>query len=45
MILSVLGQLLSVFPFVVLCESAGFGSFTWWHYFALYAVYAVSYSV
>lgn len=43
MIIAVLGQLLSVFPFVVLCESAGFGGFTWWHYLALYAVYAVFY--
>lgn len=43
MILSVLGQLLSVFPFVVLCESAGFGGFTWWHYPVLYVVFAVFY--
>ncbi len=39
--LSVAAQLLSVFPFVVLCEAIGFGQFVWWHYFALLAVFAV----
>lgn len=41
--ISVFGQFLSVFPFVVLCEGAGFGEYTWWHYIALFAALAVFY--
>ena len=34
------GQLLCLFPFIVLTEGLGFGEYVWWHYLALYAVYA-----
>ncbi len=40
---AVIAQFLSVFPFVVLCEGVGYGGYTWWHYFALYAVFALFY--
>lgn len=43
MMISVLGQFLSVFPFVVLCEGVGFGSYIWWHYPALYGCFALFY--
>lgn len=42
---SVIGQFLSVFPFVVLCEGVGYGRFTWWHYAALYGAFAVFYLI
>lgn len=41
--ISVFGQFLAVFPFVVLYEGVGFGKFIWWHYPVLFAVYAVFY--
>ncbi len=41
--IAVIAQFLSVFPFVVLCEGVGYGGYTWWHYFALYAVFALFY--
>ena len=44
MTISVCGQFLSVFPFVVLCEGVGFGSYTWWHYPALYGCCALFYA-
>lgn len=34
------GQLLCVFPFIVLTEGLGFEKYVWWHYIALYGVYA-----
>ncbi len=43
--IAVLGQLLSVFPFVVLCEGVGYDAFIWWHYLVIYAVFAVFYGV
>lgn len=43
MFLSVTGQLLSVFPFVVLCEGVGLGRYIWWHYPAFFAVICVFY--
>ncbi|MBQ9948511.1 MAG: hypothetical protein IJO91_08995, partial [Oscillospiraceae bacterium] len=42
--ISVFAQLLSVFPFVVLCEGVGFGRYVWWHYIAFFLVYAVFYA-
>lgn len=33
--------LMCLFPFIVLTEGLGFGEYIPWHYFALYAVYAV----
>ena len=41
--IAVLAQFLSVFPFLVLCEGVGYGSYTWWHYPALYATFALFY--
>ncbi len=41
--IAVIAQFLSVFPFIVLCEGVGYGGFTWWHYIALYAVFALFY--
>lgn len=43
MSISVAGQFLSVFPFVVLCEGVGFGGYTWWHYPVLYGCFALFY--
>lgn len=39
-LLATAAQLLCVFPFAVLTEGVGFEKYTWWHYFALFAVYA-----
>lgn len=36
-------QLLSVLPLAVLCEGAGYGGFTWWHFALLYAAFATFY--
>ncbi len=33
-----IAQLLSVFPFVVLCEGVGYEGYIWWHYLLMYAV-------
>ena len=41
--IAVFSAFLSLFPFVVLTEAIAFGCYTWWHYFALYAVHAVFY--
>ncbi len=41
--LSIIAQLLTVFPFAVLCEGVAFGGYTWWHFFAYYAAFAVFY--
>lgn len=41
--LAVLAQFISVFPFIVLCEGVGYGGYTWWHYPALYATFALFY--
>lgn len=41
--IAILGQLISVFPFVVLCEGAGYDAYIWWHYIAIYATIAVFY--
>ena len=30
-------QLLTLFPFAVLCEGVGFGEYVWWHYAAFFA--------
>lgn len=35
--LAIFGQFLALFPFVVTAEAAGFGGYTWWHYFVMYA--------
>ena len=34
-------QLLTLFPFAVLCEGAGFGEYVWWHYIVFFACAAV----
>lgn len=34
-------QLLTLFPFVVLCEGVGFGAYVWWHYAAFFACMGV----
>lgn len=39
------GQLLTMLPFVVLCEGVGFDEYIWWHYFAIYAVFGVFYGI
>ena len=41
--IAVIAQFLAVFPFIVLCEGVGYGGYTWWHYAALYAVFALFY--
>lgn len=41
--LAAAAQLLSVLPLAVLCEGAGYGSFTWWHFLLLYAAFAAFY--
>lgn len=41
--IAVLAQFISVFPFIVLCEGVGYGGYTWWHYPALYGVFALFY--
>ncbi len=41
--IAISAQFLAVFPFVVLCEGVGYGGYTWWHYIALYAVFALFY--
>ncbi len=42
-VISVFGQFMAVFPFVVLCEGLGFGQYIWWHYLALYFGYLLFY--
>ncbi len=42
-VLAVFGQLLAVYPFAVLAEGVGFGSYTWWHYFLMYGGIGVFY--
>lgn len=37
---AVLCQLLSLFPFAVVCEGVGFGAYVWWHFAAFYACFA-----
>lgn len=39
-VLAAAGQLMCVFPFAVLTEGLGFEKYVWWHYLALYGVYA-----
>lgn len=41
--LAIIAQLLSVLPLAMLCEGAGYGGFTWWHFLLLYAVFAAFY--
>lgn len=41
--LAIIAQLLSVLPLAVLCEGAGYGGFTWWHFLLLYAAFAAFY--
>ncbi len=36
--LAVIGQLITVMPFVVLCDAVGFDGFVWWHCPAMYGV-------
>ncbi len=43
--IAVLGQLLSVFPFVVLCDGVGYDGYTWWHYIAMYAMLGAFYAI
>ncbi len=41
--LSVFGQFLTVFPFVVLFEAVSVSEYVWWHYIVFFAVLAVFY--
>lgn len=41
--LAIIAQLLSVLPLAMLCEGAGYGGFTWWHFLLLYAAFAAFY--
>lgn len=37
-------RILSLFPFVVLTEAAGFGEYVWWHYPAFFAMISLFYA-